>query len=139
MASNMGIPRHIISAGAVVLNDEGEILLIRGPRRGWEQPGGQVEEGESIHDAVIREVKEETGIDIEVTKFCGIYQNTTSGVCATCWLGKSIGGEIQTSSESLEVGFFTIDEALKMVNYSNFKERIIKSLDSKEQPFFISF
>ena len=102
----MSIPKHIVSAGAVVLNNEGKILLIRGPRRGWEQPGGQVEEGESIRAAVIREVKEETGFDIEVTKFCGIYQNTKSGVCATCWLANSIGGEMQTSSESLEVGFF---------------------------------
>ena len=88
---------------------------------------------------VDREVKEETGFDIEVTKFCGIYQNTKSGVCATCWLAKSIGGEMQTSSESLEVGFFSIEEALKMVTYSNFKERIIRSLDEKEQPFFVAF
>jgi 8-oxo-dGTP diphosphatase len=132
-------PKHIVSAGAVVVDEEGKILLIRGPRRGWEQPGGQVEEGESIQDAVIREVKEETGIDIEVTKFCGIYQNLKSGVCATCWLAKPIGGDIQTSSESLEVGYFPIEEALKMVKWSNFTERIKKSLDHKEHPFFVSF
>ncbi|KEK22666.1 NUDIX hydrolase [Bacillus gaemokensis] len=135
----MSDPKHFVSAGVVVLNDEGKILLIRGSRRGWEQPGGQVEEGESIQDAVIREVKEETGIDIKVTKFCGIYQNLSSGVCATCWLAKSIGGKLATSSESLEVGFFTVDEALKMVTWSNFKDRIVKSLDEKEQPFFVAF
>ena len=46
---------------------------------------------------------------------------------------------MQTSSESLEVGFFSIEEALKMVTYSNFKERIIRSLDENEQPFFVAF
>jgi 8-oxo-dGTP diphosphatase len=68
-------PKHSVSAGAVVLNDESKILLIKGPRRGWEFPGGIVENGESIQDGVIREVKEKTGIDIEVIKFCGIYNN----------------------------------------------------------------
>ena len=38
-------------------NDQKEILLIKGPRRGWEMPGGQVEEGESLKDAAIREKK----------------------------------------------------------------------------------
>ena len=37
----------------IVLNDQKEILLIKGPRRGWEMPGGQVEEGESLKDAVV--------------------------------------------------------------------------------------
>jgi 8-oxo-dGTP pyrophosphatase MutT (NUDIX family) len=99
------MPRHSLSAGAVVLNDEGKILLIKGPRRGWEFPGGIIELGETIQNGIIREVKEESGIDIEVIKFCGIYQNIKANVCATCWLAKAIGGEPQTSSESLEVGF----------------------------------
>jgi 8-oxo-dGTP diphosphatase len=135
----MSIPKHVVSAGAIVLNNEGKILLILGPRRGWEQPGGNVEEGESIRDAVIREVKEETGIDIEVTKFCGIYQNLRSGTISTCWLARAIGGEIRTSNESLEVGFFSIEEALRMVTWTNFTERIIKCLDEKEHPFYVSF
>lgn len=132
-------PKHSLSAGAVVLNDEGKILLIKGPRRGWEFPGGLIEIGETIHDGIIREVKEETGIDIEVTKFCGIYHNLNSNVCATCWLGKAIGGEMQTSSESLEVGFFTLEEALEMITWSNFKGRILKILNEEEHPFYVAF
>lgn len=60
-------PKHILSAATVVLNDNNQILLLKGPRRGWELPGGQVEEGESLSDAAVRETKEETGIDIEMT------------------------------------------------------------------------
>jgi 8-oxo-dGTP diphosphatase len=40
----MSPPKHIVSAAAIVINEKNEILLIKGPRRGWEMPGGQVEE-----------------------------------------------------------------------------------------------
>lgn len=107
----MTTPKHIVSAATIVLNDRKEILLIKGPRRGWEMPGGQVEEGESLRDAAIRETKEESGIDIEITKFCGMFQNVDNSICNTLFLGKPIGGEPTTSSESLEVGFFSINSA----------------------------
>jgi 8-oxo-dGTP diphosphatase len=41
-------PKHIVSAAAIIQNDAGYILLIKGPKRGWEMPGGQVEEGEAL-------------------------------------------------------------------------------------------
>lgn len=135
----MTMPRHSLSAGAVVLNNEGKILLIKGPRRGWEFPGGVIELGETIEDGIIREVKEESGIDIEVIRFCGIYQNIQANVCATCWLAKATGGKPQTSSESLDVGFFTLEEVLNMVTWSNFRERIVKILNEEEQPFYVPF
>lgn len=132
-------PKHIVSAATIVLNDKNEILLIKGPKRGWEMPGGQVEEGESIKEAAIRETKEETGIDVEIIKFCGIFQNVGRSICNTLFLAKPIGGVPTTSSESLEVRFFPIDEALKKVNYGNFKQRIEYCLDESKQPFYIDF
>lgn len=130
---------HFLSAGAVVLNDEGKILLIRGPKRGWEFPGGVIERGESIAAGIIREVEEESGSIMEITKFCGIYQNLAEGVCATCWLGKAVGGEPRRSEESLEVGFFTLEQAMEMVTWGNFSERIQKILSPEDQPFFVPF
>lgn len=67
-------PKHFVSAATIVINDKNEILLIKGPMRGWEMPGGVVELGESLKDGAIRETKEETGIDVEITKFCGIFK-----------------------------------------------------------------
>ncbi|WP_214808033.1 NUDIX hydrolase [Exiguobacterium sp. s102] len=133
------MPKHSLSAGAVVLDEHGKILLIKGPERGWEFPGGVIELGETIEDGIIREVKEESGIDIEVTHFCGIYQNISQHVCATCWLAKAVGGTPQTSSESLEVGFFSLEEVLDMVTWSNFSKRILKILNEAEQPFYVAF
>lgn len=135
----MPVPKHIVSAAAIVLNEKNELLLIKGPRRGWEMPGGQVEEGESLKDAVIRETKEESGIDIEVIKFCGIFQNVESSICNTLFLGTPIGGVPTTSPESLEVGFFPLEKALEMVTWKNFRQRIEFCLDEKLHPFYIGF
>ncbi|MBP1989640.1 NUDIX hydrolase [Paenibacillus eucommiae] len=130
-------PKHIVSAATIVFNNQEEILLIKGPRRGWEMPGGQVEEGESLKDAAIRETKEEAGIDIEVIKFCGVIQNVDRSICNTLFLGKAIGGELTTSSESLEVGFFSIKIALEMVTWKNLRQRIEYCLNEDLQPFYI--
>ncbi|MEI4803783.1 NUDIX hydrolase [Bacillus sp. FJAT-51639] len=135
----MPYPKHIVSAATVVLNDKNEILLLKSPKRGWEIPGGQVEEGEAIPVGAIREAKEETGIDIEIVKYCGVYQNVSSSICAHLFLGKPIGGQFTTSSESLEVGYFSIEEALQMVTWKNFKERILHCLDESSQPFMVTF
>ncbi|KGE16814.1 NUDIX hydrolase [Paenibacillus wynnii] len=135
----MSDPKHIITAGAIVMNDREEILLIKGPRRGWEPPGGRVEIGESIRDAAIRETKEESGIDIEIINFCGIFQNVTGSICSTLFFGKPIGGELTTSVESLEVGFFPLSEALEMVTWKSFRQRIEYSLNPESQPFYIEF
>jgi 8-oxo-dGTP diphosphatase len=132
-------PKHIVSAATIVLNEHGELLLINGPRRGWEMPGGQVEEGESLKEAAIRETREESGIEVEVIKFCGIFQNVNQSICNTVFLAKPIGGTLATSDESLEVGFFPIEEALEMVTFPNFRERIRYSLDEETHPFYVEF
>lgn len=136
---NFSPPKHIISAATIVINEKNEILLIKGPRRGWEMPGGQVEEGESLKEAAIRETKEESGIDIEVLKFCGVFQNVSGSICNTLFLAKPIGGKLTTSSESIEVGFFPIEEALVMVTWKNFKQRIEYCLNENSHPFYIEF
>jgi 8-oxo-dGTP diphosphatase len=135
----MSPPKHIVSAATIVLNEQNEILLIKGPRRGWEMPGGQVEEGESLKDAAIRETLEESGIEIEVVKFCGVFQNVSASICNTLFLARPVGGIPTTSPESLEVGFFPIEKALEMVTWKNFKQRIEYCLDEKRHPFLIEF
>jgi 8-oxo-dGTP diphosphatase len=132
-------PKHIVSAAAVVVNDNNEVLLIKGPSRGWEMPGGQVEEGESLKEAAVRETKEECGLDIEVTKYCGIFQNIEGSICNTLFLGRPVGGKLTTTAEALEVGFFSVEQVFEMVTYLNFRERIEYSLNEEMHPFYIEF
>lgn len=132
-------PKHIVSAAAIVINDKNELLLIKGPRRGWEMPGGQVEVRESLSDAAIRETKEESGIDIEIIRFCGIFQNVGNSICNTLFLAKPVGGELIQTPESLESGFFPIEEALEKVTWKDFRKRIEYCLKTETQPFCVEF
>lgn len=135
----MNPPKHIVSAAAIVINDKNELLLIKGPRRGWEMPGGQVEVGESLSQAAIRETKEESGIDIEIIKFCGIFQNVGNSICNTLFLARPIGGELIQTNESLDSGWFPLEEALEKVKWKNFRARIELCLIPEAQPFCIEF
>lgn len=69
---------RIRCVGAVMFDDAGRLLLIRRanePGRGrWSVPGGRVEAGEADHQAVVREVAEETGLAVEVTRSLGSVQ-----------------------------------------------------------------
>ncbi|HEV7450666.1 MAG TPA: NUDIX domain-containing protein [Pseudonocardiaceae bacterium] len=75
--------RHIRCVGAVVLDGAGAVLLVRRvnePGRGrWSVPGGRVEAGETDHHAVIREVAEETGLEVEVLRWVGEVQRPAPG------------------------------------------------------------
>jgi ADP-ribose pyrophosphatase YjhB (NUDIX family) len=83
-------------------------------------PGGEVELGESVSRAVIREVHEETGIDVEITGLVGIYSDPKHIIAyddgevrqqfSLCFRARPIGGTLRGSSESTEVGWLQRDE-----------------------------
>lgn len=128
-----------ITSSAVVIDKHDKILLKKDPKRGWELPGGLVEKNESIKNAVIREVKEETGIDIDIISFCGVSQEINNNICNIWWMGTPIGGELQTSIESLEVGFFNIEEALKIITNKDYQNELLMCLGKENHPFFLTF
>ena len=121
----------------MVLNEKKEILLVRNRKRGWEFPGGFVETGETIKEAAVRETKEETGIDIAITQFCGLEQNIFYSTLVVVFQGEMIGGELEQSDESIDIGFFSIDSAENMITWASFKERLNRCLNGKEKPFII--
>jgi 8-oxo-dGTP diphosphatase len=95
------LARHSVSVTGVVTDDHGRALLIR--RRDnhrWEPPGGVLELGESIHDGLRREVREETGLDIEPVSLTGIYKNMNRGIIALVFRCKITGGQLGTSDET---------------------------------------
>ena len=125
---------HFVSAAGVVYKGD-KVLLIRTARRGWEYPGGIVEQGEAILDALKREILEESGIIAEPECMTGLCQNlvkrdgygplegmilpTTAIFVFRC---KYIGGKPTASDESLEAGWFTPDEAMKMITQPHFRK-----------------
>ena len=91
---------------------ENKILLVKRKtvvfKGYWALPGGRIDVAESAEEAVVREVKEETGLDIEIVKKIGEYHER--GVkdrieyeyWRTCFLVKPIGGEIKRQDEEIE-------------------------------------
>ena len=139
LPSLAGAPRHIVTAAAVVLNERHELLLVRTPRRGWELPGGQVEQGEPAKSAAVREVHEETGLHVEITAFCGVYQNVQRELCNLLFRGNCVGGTLEASAESPELGWFPLPDALEKVTHPTFRQRIEMCLDASTWPFFVEY
>lgn len=121
---------HFVSVAGLVYNDNDEILLLYSPKRGWEYPGGMVEPGETLQDALIREIKEETGADVEITGFIGICKNIQKDIVNIDFACKYLGGELTTSNESLDVKWVNKNEALDMVTFPLTKKRLANMLSA---------
>lgn len=104
-------PKHIVAAGALVADAGGRILLIDSPWRGWEFPGGQIEEGEDIIAGLKREVFEESGVDIAVGPMVGLYSNLSMAVVIATFLADYVAGDLTTSAESLRVKWCDREQA----------------------------
>jgi 8-oxo-dGTP diphosphatase len=92
--------RHSVSVAAVVTDDQGRALLIqRRDNRRWEAPGGVLELAESIHDGLRREVREETGLDVEPAALTGVYKNMNLGVVNLVFRCTVLGGRLTENDE----------------------------------------
>lgn len=110
-------PMHVVAVGGFVTNEQGQILMIKSPRYGdWEFPGGQVEEGEILTDALIREVLEETGITVNIKSLIGVYSNTRKpSILMMDFICDYVSGEPKTSAESSQVEWVHRDEVLSRI------------------------
>lgn len=124
---------HFVSVAGLVSNDNGEILLINSPRRGWEYPGGMVEPGETFQDALIREIKEETGVDVEITGFIGLCKNVEKDVVNIDFSCRYLKGELTTSNESSEVMWVKKEDAFNMVTFPLTRKRLQNMLSESDK------
>ncbi len=144
------LPTHIISAAGIVTNEKGEILLVNDFRRGWEFPGGIIENGENVIDGVKREILEESGIIAEVGELFCVSSNTNSypgynGVkviptkIMLDFICVAKGGNIRGSDENSESGWFPKDTALSMITAPVIAERFRAYLEYKGRPTFLEY
>lgn len=137
---NRELPYHLLSACGLVRRD-GLVLLVRNPRRGWELPGGTVEQGETVMEALKREIYEESGVLSEPECLTGIYQNLVVkdgygplegmkippivNLAFTC---RYTGGEATASEEAEDVRWVTPEEAAGMVTHPLYAKRLADML-----------
>jgi ADP-ribose pyrophosphatase YjhB (NUDIX family) len=106
---------------AVIFGPDGVLLQRRDDNRLWGLPGGGVEPGESVREAVVREVREETGLDVEPVRLIGVYSAPEHHQIITYPDGNVIhyvssvfectvvGGTLTCCAESLELEYFQPD------------------------------
>lgn len=133
------------AVSTVVVSESGEILLIRRTdNEYWALPGGRIEIGESLSQAAVRETREETGIECEVTGLSGIYTDpghvilyTSNGEVrqefSVVVTARMTGGQLAVSEESSEVRWvpperlpaYPMDSAmrLRVDHYAQHRER----------------
>ena len=104
------------STTAIVADGQGRIALVkRKDNELWALPGGGMELGESIEQGAVREVKEETGLDVEVVGLVGVYTNPQHVMAyddgevrqqfSLCFTTKLLGGELQFDDESTDIAW----------------------------------
>lgn len=101
-------------AVAVLVEQDGKVVLQRrtiDPGMGrWTFPSGFVERGERVEDAAVREVREEVGLDVRLTRLLGLYSTSGHPVVLVVYVAEPIGGQLTAGDESDDVGLFAPDE-----------------------------
>ncbi|MFJ1647159.1 NUDIX domain-containing protein [Streptomyces sp. NPDC088258] len=111
----------VVAASAVVTDDTGRVLLQRRRDNGlWALPGGGMDMGDPLPGTAVREVKEETGLDVEITGLVGTYTDPRHVIAYSdgevrrqfnvCFTAHITGGTLAISDESTELRFVEPEE-----------------------------
>ena len=105
-----------IGAAAILIEDGAVLLTLRGGsvRAGlWDLPGGFVEYDEDVRDALVREMREETGLDVEVGRVFEVRSNFFEDVgrhtVGVWFLARRVGGELVAGDDAADARFFALD------------------------------
>jgi len=120
------------SYGCIVLN-EGKVLLVKHLKGHWDFPKGHIEKNETEVETAIREVKEETNIDVKINEnFRYEKKYITDDLKlkeVTFFLAQKVGGELlEQETEISEVKWVTFEEAFNLITFDNSKELLLKVL-----------
>lgn len=121
-----------LTVRGIIKNNNELLVLKRHPKSRtdpemWELPGGKVESGEFFTDALVREIKEETNLDVSVADFCEAIQNDYSHkrtVQIMMYL-ENIEGEVKISDEHTDWKWATLEE-IKTLNISTSLKKLLK-------------
>lgn len=137
----MAWPTHIVAVSGLIEDGKGNVLLIKSARRKtWETCGGQVELGENLEQALIREVKEESHVDVSVRCMVGLYSNVQQTVwhdgvtqvppkLTIDFICDYKGGEPRLSDETTEVIWCPREQALEKITHPITRMRIRNMLE----------
>lgn len=115
--SSLGMRTPLVAADGLIVIDD-KLVLIRRKFYPFEGklalPGGMVEYDEKVEDAVRREMKEETGLDVEIVKLLGVYsepgRDPRGHVVSTAFVLKRVGGELRSGDDAKAIELVDISD-----------------------------
>ncbi|MEU9704277.1 NUDIX domain-containing protein [Streptomyces sp. NPDC047981] len=136
----------VVAASAVVTDDEGRVLLQRRADSGlWALPGGGMELDDSLPGAAVREVKEETGLDVEVTGLVGTYTDPRHIIeysdgevrrqFNVCFTARITGGTLAMSDESTELRFVAPEDVPNLPMHHTQRLRLQHYQERRPTPY----
>ena len=133
------IPRKFFVAAGILVSLGEKLLLARTARRGWEFPGGQIEEGETITDGVLRELSEEANITASIDGLVGVYTNLSAGRVIFDFLGTWLSGEARKGFETTDVAWVAKTEAMRMIEHPAYHRRLQQLLSFDGRVLFLTY
>jgi ADP-ribose pyrophosphatase YjhB (NUDIX family) len=123
-----GSPRQFRIAVYALIFREREILLaLRRDIDWWNLPGGGLELGETVEEGVCREVREETGLEVEVDHLVGVYSKPQKQEIVLTFLCRTLGGTLIATEESRECRYF-LPEAMPANTLPKHRQRVMDVL-----------
>ncbi|MFJ6211894.1 NUDIX domain-containing protein [Streptomyces sp. NPDC092296] len=137
--------RLVVAASAVVTDGEGRILLQRRTDNGlYALPGGTMDLGESLPGTAVREVREETGLDVEITGLVGTYTDPRHVIAYSdgevrqqfnvCFTARITGGELRISGESTDLQFVAPADIAALPMHHTQRLRLRHFLEQRATP-----
>lgn len=134
------------STTAIVADGQKRIALVkRKDNELWALPGGGMELGESIEQGAVREVKEETGLDVEVVGLVGVYTNPQHVMAyddgevrqqfSLCFTTKLLGGELQFDDESTDIAWVAEGDLASYPMHPSMRLRVQHFFDRRALPY----
>ncbi len=100
-------------AAVVLVAIDGKLVLVRRaeePEIGaWAFPAGYVDRGEAVEDAAVREVREETGLEVEITRLLGLYSRAGDPVVLAAYSAEVVGGALEAGDDVSDVALYEPD------------------------------
>ena len=125
-----------IGAFAIIFDEQSRVLLCH--RRDldvWNLPGGGVENGELPTEAVIREVKEESGLEVAIERLVGVYGKVAKDELVFAFVCRVVGGRLSITDEASESKYFETEQ-IPLNTIPKQVERIHDAMNLSAQPVF---